>query len=222
MNIIDSCPVCLNEENALRKLNGCDHPICTDCENQIKATPNQFTELKTKIKLIKCPLCRAFEKPHYHHLEEELNWYRNNRNINNFSNFNLRTLQRIRDNVLQAEHYNQQSRTYLTDLNRLLVNLSTATVQPQSTAPADLDRLLEILSTATVTTTPAPVQRPITRRRVVRGQCTRCHKRTTRKCSYYPDRRVRCSTYCCRNCDQCNACVQRRLEARATNNNPQI
>ena len=32
MNIIDSCPVCLNEENALRKLNGCDHPICTDCE----------------------------------------------------------------------------------------------------------------------------------------------------------------------------------------------
>jgi hypothetical protein len=217
MNVIDSCPVCLNEENALRKLNGCDHPICTDCENQIKATPNQYTELKTKTKLIKCPLCRAFEKPHYHHLEEELNWYKNNRSNNNFSNLNLQTLQRIRNNVFQADHYNQQFTSYLSDSNRLLRDLMSSVVQQRTPAPAPVQPRVQQATTA-----PAPVQRPVTRRRVVRGQCTRCHKRTTRKCSYYPDRRVRCSTYCCRNCDQCNACIQRRLEARATNNNPQI
>ena len=75
----ESCPVCFTEEG-LRKLNGCGHSICGDCETNLKRTPGQFTEtLGLSVKYIKCPLCRQTEKKTYEQLEAELIYYRDRR-----------------------------------------------------------------------------------------------------------------------------------------------
>lgn len=75
----ESCPVCFTEEG-LRKLNGCGHSICGDCEYGLKRTLGQFTETPgLSVKYIKCPLCRQTEKKTYEQLEAEVAYYRDRR-----------------------------------------------------------------------------------------------------------------------------------------------
>jgi len=88
MDAEHTCPVCFGEDN-LKKLNGCGHEVCTDCEGRIKQQTlygqNQVrtfnamkidgnrVEFETQ-KFIKCPLCREFEKPSYSDLEAQINY----------------------------------------------------------------------------------------------------------------------------------------------------
>jgi hypothetical protein len=113
----ESCPVCFNEEG-LRKINGCGHLICGDCETNLKRTPGQFKEtLGLSVKYIKCPLCRQTEKKTYEQLEAEVIYYRDRAPINGYqpttpsleeeiqrSNERLATLIALRDRrILEQE-----------------------------------------------------------------------------------------------------------------------
>jgi len=88
MDAEHTCPVCFGEDN-LKKLNGCGHEVCTDCEGRIRQQTlygqNQvrtFNAMKidgnriefVTQKFIKCPLCREFEKPSYSDLEAQINY----------------------------------------------------------------------------------------------------------------------------------------------------
>lgn len=74
MEMKNECPVCFGEEN-IRKLNGCGHEICVQCEVKIKEQPYQVKSFHTTISIkqfIKCPLCREHEKPTYAELEDRI------------------------------------------------------------------------------------------------------------------------------------------------------
>jgi len=175
----------------------------------MKSTPNQFTVMKTAVKLIKCPLCRTFEKPHYHHLEQELNWYKNQNNNSQHLNYQADQIDRMTQlftNLTQI--YNNQG-SQINAINRIMTSIQISNirldpVQPPVQPPVQRQRPPTVQQQ--IATTPG-------RRRIVRGRCNRCNKYTTRKCSHYisvnpPNYRPRerCSTYCCRNCDKCRVC----------------
>lgn len=72
MSALESCPVCLNDETSCTRLKGCGHAICKDCKNNLKKTNNQHIINKFEQKLVKCPMCRAIEKPSYQQLEGQV------------------------------------------------------------------------------------------------------------------------------------------------------
>lgn len=72
MSALESCPVCLTDETACSRLKGCGHAICKDCKNNLKKTNNQHIINKFEQKLVKCPMCRAIEKPSYQQLEYQI------------------------------------------------------------------------------------------------------------------------------------------------------
>ena len=68
-----SCPVCLETPQEFKTLSGCGHKVCLPCEEQLKNTHHQHKLNDVlKKKFVKCPICRAFEKPCYEELEKEL------------------------------------------------------------------------------------------------------------------------------------------------------
>lgn len=74
MSAHESCPVCLNDETSCSRLKGCGHAICKECKNNLKKTNNQHILNKFDQKLVKCPMCRAIEKPSYQQLESQILW----------------------------------------------------------------------------------------------------------------------------------------------------
>ena len=72
MSALESCPVCLTDETACSRLKGCGHAICKECKNNLKKTNNQHIINKFEQKLVKCPMCRAIEKPSYQQLEYQI------------------------------------------------------------------------------------------------------------------------------------------------------
>jgi hypothetical protein len=74
MSALESCPVCLNDETSCSRLKGCGHAICKECKNNLKKTNNQHILNNFDQKLVKCPMCRAIEKPSYQQLESQILW----------------------------------------------------------------------------------------------------------------------------------------------------
>jgi len=72
MSADESCPVCFGDDVAIRKLKGCGHAICKDCKNNLKKTNNQHIINNFEQTLVKCPMCRAIEKPSYQQLEQQV------------------------------------------------------------------------------------------------------------------------------------------------------
>ena len=72
MSARESCPVCFGDDVAIRKLKGCGHAICKDCKNNLKKTNNQHIINNFEQTLVKCPMCRAIEKPSYQQLEQQV------------------------------------------------------------------------------------------------------------------------------------------------------
>jgi hypothetical protein len=70
---VPSCPVCLETPQEFKTLYGCGHKVCVPCEEMLKNTIHQHKVNDVlKKKFVKCPICRAFEKPCYEELEKEL------------------------------------------------------------------------------------------------------------------------------------------------------
>jgi hypothetical protein len=74
MSARESCPICLNDDTSCSRLKGCGHAICKECKNNLKRTNNQHILNKFDQKLVKCPMCRAIEKPSYQQLESQILW----------------------------------------------------------------------------------------------------------------------------------------------------
>jgi len=72
MSAHESCPVCLNDETSCSRLKGCGHAICKECKNNLKKTSNQHILNNFNQTLVKCPMCRAIEKPSYQQLEQQV------------------------------------------------------------------------------------------------------------------------------------------------------
>jgi hypothetical protein len=72
MSAVESCPVCFGDDVAIRKLKGCGHSICVGCKNNLKKTNNQHILNNFNQTLVKCPMCRAIEKPSYQQLEQQV------------------------------------------------------------------------------------------------------------------------------------------------------
>jgi hypothetical protein len=72
MSTVESCPVCFGDDVAIRKLKGCGHSICVGCKNNLKKTSNQHILNNFNQTLVKCPMCRAIEKPSYQQLEQQV------------------------------------------------------------------------------------------------------------------------------------------------------
>jgi hypothetical protein len=72
MSAVESCPVCFGDDVAIRKLKGCGHSICVGCKNNLKKTSNQHILNNFNQTLVKCPMCRAIEKPSYQQLEQQV------------------------------------------------------------------------------------------------------------------------------------------------------
>lgn len=76
----EPCPVCFNDDvSSLERLIGCGHTICRDCKYNLKKTSNQnVSQLlyagrhHCTIVSVKCPICRAIEKPSYQLLETKI------------------------------------------------------------------------------------------------------------------------------------------------------
>lgn len=67
------CPICLNDDiSKLTQLIGCGHSVCGACKEHLTKTNNQFVMNKHFQTLVKCPICRAIEKPTYEQLEEQV------------------------------------------------------------------------------------------------------------------------------------------------------
>jgi hypothetical protein len=87
----EECPVCLDPPTAamkqahagvgLKTLFGCGHQLCWGCDERLSCTPNQFicNPVLDNKRFIRCPMCRAFEKPSYAELERERDYYKNAR-----------------------------------------------------------------------------------------------------------------------------------------------
>lgn len=76
----ESCPVCFNDDiSCLKRLRGCGHSICGDCKNNLTKTNNQYVSQMLfagrnhcRVVSVKCPMCRAIEKPSYQVLETHI------------------------------------------------------------------------------------------------------------------------------------------------------
>jgi hypothetical protein len=76
----EPCPVCFNDDiSSLVRLRGCGHSICKDCKNNLTKTNNQFvTQMffagrnHCRVISVKCPICRAIEKPSNQVLETQI------------------------------------------------------------------------------------------------------------------------------------------------------
>jgi hypothetical protein len=76
----EPCPVCFNDDiSSFVRLRGCGHSICGDCKNNLKKTNNQYVSQmlfagrhRCTVVSVKCPMCRAIEKPSYQVLETQI------------------------------------------------------------------------------------------------------------------------------------------------------
>lgn len=72
LSVPEQCPVCFNDDiTSLKPLNGCGHSLCGDCKTSLKKQNNQRV-IKHDVTLVKCPLCRAIEKPTCEDLEKQI------------------------------------------------------------------------------------------------------------------------------------------------------
>ena len=72
LSVPEQCPVCFNDDiTSLKPLNGCGHSLCGDCKSMLKKQNNQRV-IKHDVTLVKCPLCRAIEKPTCEDLEKQI------------------------------------------------------------------------------------------------------------------------------------------------------
>ena len=72
LSVPEQCPVCFNDDiTSLKPLNGCGHSLCGDCKTTLKKQNNQRV-IKHDVTLVKCPICRAIEKPTCEDLEKQI------------------------------------------------------------------------------------------------------------------------------------------------------
>ena len=72
LSLPEPCPVCFNDDiTSLKPLNGCGHSLCGDCKTTLKKQINQRI-IKHDVTLVKCPICRAIEKPTREDLEKQI------------------------------------------------------------------------------------------------------------------------------------------------------
>ena len=80
----EPCPVCFNDDiSSLVRLRGCGHSICGDCKKNLTKTNNQYVSQmlfagrhRCRVISVKCPMCRAIEKPSNQVLETQISLLR--------------------------------------------------------------------------------------------------------------------------------------------------
>ena len=132
MNIEEeTCPICLEvpsaEATALHgkkfyKINGCGHELCWECEPRVRTMGHDYSRPKIpelNETLLKCPICRATEKPSYEQLERLVEHLRSRPTNNN--GYAINDLQsRVRN--LHAEQNRIQER-HIANLNTIRQDL---------------------------------------------------------------------------------------------------
>lgn len=224
----ESCPVCFTEEG-LRKLNGCGHSICGDCDARLKTTPGQFTEtLGLSVKYIKCPLCRQTEKKTYEQLEAEVAYYRSRPHPQQITILRPQIVFNVNEPAIVASQVAviRALRTRLTqlgELNRLtdiperesiVTELSYIQRNWTYAVRAYDNEVLRNRNTGVDRDTAirfalAGMAVPQTERRVARTTRTRW-RCTTEGCTTPAPTQRRCPNHanvaCCRRCDTCYMC----------------
>jgi hypothetical protein len=180
MSARESCPVCFGDDVAIRKLKGCGHSICVGCKNNLKKTSNQHILNNFNQTLVKCPMCRAIEKPSYQQLEQQV--------------------QRLLDEIA----YKNRRIVQLCDGRLASVVPPTPVVPvidlvgPRPATPGEVVALLGL------TRAPRTRTRAIPNNPLMFCQRTDCRRkiRTRERCRNHPD------TPCCQSCRWagCNTC----------------
>jgi len=176
----EPCPVCFTDDfSSLKPLRGCGHHVCIGCKNNLKKTNNQHI-IKYDHSFVKCPICRAIEKPTFTQLEQH---------------------------VERLEILNRSLQLNLTNKNKKILDLLCELRGVLLFQPPTVINLVDPATNPPRPNPPAP-NRPqplITIRNALnRCQRTGCRRknRTRDRCRNHPD------TPCCSGCfRRCNLCV---------------
>ena len=200
MSAVESCPVCFGDDVAIRKLKGCGHSICVGCKNNLKKTSNQHILNNFNQTLVKCPMCRAIEKPSYQQLEQQV--------------------QRLLDEIA----YKNRRIVQLCDGHLASVVQPTPVVPPRpqqvpvidlvGPRPSTPGEVVALLGLARAPPAPRSRSRANANNPLMFCQRTNCRRkiRTRERCRNHPD------TPCCQSCrwSGCNTCraeMQNRVPA---------